>query len=125
MSCVGISFNQGVQYFVGFGKSLVYQVAPLVFHSEDPTIQRKVLIIQPTIALISDSISKLERYVPELPAVHLTPATRTKAKSSVYIFTSPEMLLGDFGREVILTDVALMASVAAVFVDECHIIEEW
>ena len=87
--------------------------------------QSRVIVVQPTVALISDSISKLKQYVPEYSAVHLTPATVTKAKSARYIFTSPEMLLSQEGRNRILTDSSFMATVDVVFVDECHIIEEW
>lgn len=104
---------------------MCYQLAPLVSDAVNPQQTSRVIIIEPTIALIDDSIKKLAKYVPEFPAVHLTAATVTKAKTASYIFTSPEMILGQIGRSQILTDVDLMATVTCIYVDEVHIVEQW
>ena len=115
--------------FLGFGKSLVYQLAPLVYniiHSTTSTDStRKVIIIEPTIALIQDSIHKLKELCPSFSAVHLTAATVSKTKTAAYIFSSPEMLLSDISRNELLTNQGFISTVDVVFIDECHIIEQW
>lgn len=90
-----------------------------------PDQYSRILIIEPTIALVDDSISKLKKFVPELAAIHMTPATITKAKSATYIFASPEMVLSQLSRDRILSDVSFMSTIRAIFVDECHLLEEW
>lgn len=99
-------------------------MAPLVFNSHQSRRQA-VIVVEPTVALIQDNIMKLNQFVPELSAIHLTPATVTRSKVASYIFTSPEMLLSEQGRENILTDTDFMSTISVIFIDECHIVEEW
>lgn len=110
---------------IGFGKSLTYQVAPMLFNQMTEDSERRILIIQPTVALVKDSIKKLKTAVPELAAVHLTPSTLHLAKAATYIFSSPEMILSNEGRKLLLMDVAFASSVSAVFIDECHLVQTW
>ena len=111
--------------FTGFGKSIVYQLAPLFFNKKFPEYQNRVIVIEPTIVLVKDSIAKLKKICPDLSSVHLTPATISKAKSASYIFTSAEMILSQLSRTNLLSDTDFMNSIRCIFVNECHIIEQW
>ena len=111
--------------FAGFGKSAIYQVAPAVYNKVHPDHESRVIIIELTIALTNDSICKINKMCPEMAAVHLTPATISRAKNASYIFSSPEMILSDLSRKTLLQDKDFIATVDVIFIDECHIIEEW
>lgn len=79
----------GSQFYpsvLGFGKSIVYQLSLLFFNETHPDVTR-VITIEPTVGLVKNSISKLKTLCPDLPAVHLTPATLPEAKSATYIFS--------------------------------------
>lgn len=112
----------------GWGKSVLFQIAPLLFDSSKSTEEPSsvVLVIVPTISLAQDATMRLCSFLPStMTAVHLTRATVMAASEASYIFTSPESLLSPHVGLNLLRDPTFCRRVKAVFVDECHIIQTW
>lgn len=78
----------------------------------------------PLVSLIEDAVSKLNKMLPEHPAVHLCQATLTSARKATFILTSPETLIEGCGRDL-LQDAGFASQVETVFVDEFHTVESW
>lgn len=76
----------------------------------------------PLVALITNAVMTVKESMDQVSAVHLTAATIEEAKSSVFIFCGPEIILGDVGRSLLLD---IGHRIQAVFVDEFHIIAAW
>lgn len=80
------------------------------------------LIIMPLVALIIDAVQAVGRQIPQVSAVHLTPATINEARSAVLIFASPETILDDVGRSLCRS---IASHIKAIFIDEFHIVAAW
>lgn len=76
----------------------------------------------PLVALITNAVMTVSDSMTSVSAIHLTAATLEEAKCAVLIFCSPEMILGDVGRLLLLS---IADSIKAVFIDEFHIITAW
>lgn len=111
----------------GYGKSVVFQLAPFVFAS--PPTKTVAIIIVPTIALAQDAVGKtndlMAKHDIPLTAVHLTRASLSLAREASYIFTSPEAILDSHIGRQLLNSAEFCSKVKAIFVDECHIVESW
>lgn len=109
----------------GYGKSLLFQVAPLLYDIHCKTNNSCVIVIVPTISLAIDASEKIKKLRPEAVAVHLTKASLELAVEATYIFSSPEsMLASDCGRKL-LQDAKFSRRVKALFIDESHIVRSW
>lgn len=78
----------------------------------------------PLVALITDAMAKCREIIPQVSLVHLSASTLAEARQAVFIFTSPENILGACGR-ALLTTAYVADNVKAVFIDEFHIIAAW
>ena len=125
----------------GFGKSLCYQVIPLLFdwksasswereNGQIPSVS-SILVIQPLLSLMIDQVGQLRKcgisasilsYGESVPKTFQ--ATQQGVSQCTYLFSSPEALLASNWREVI-TDAAVSRRVVAVVVDEAHCASKW
>jgi len=123
------SFIQGKDcYFcapTGFGKSVLFQIAPMVYDFMDKRIDSAVIVVVPTISLAIDACSKVEKLRPECVSVHLTKASLEVAKEATYIFCSLEAILDVDCERRLLKDGKFARKIRAVFVDESHIVKSW
>lgn len=123
----------------GSGKSLLFQLGPLFWREEDPNAC--VVVITPTVALADDHERTL-RGIPGLERSRaLTGAVSGAAKTEVLdafrrgelpvLLLSPEAAFGSARTALLEAALApgekygLKARLAAIFVDEAHIIESW
>lgn len=107
----------------GYGKSIIFQLAPLVLGQCLPSRTAAVVIVSPLLTLIADNIRNMEAVCSKfnLSAIHLTAKTQS-LDNAHYIISTPEQLLNSHGRALLesVTD-----SIKAVFIDECHCITQW
>lgn len=75
----------------------------------------------PLMAMVTDALTTIKRIIPQISAIHFTPATLREAKSACFLFASPEVILSGAGRHFLQT----VANIRAVFIDEFHIINAW
>lgn len=106
----------------GFGKSVLFQMAPLLFDHQLKTDNAAVIVIVPTVSLALDTVSKLKHIRPETLSIHLTRAMSDRAKDATYIICCPEAIIGD---NTILSDVSLCKRIKVIFIDESHIVKSW
>ena len=111
----------------GFGKSLIYQVLPLVFdamHGEGHI----VVVVSPLINLMKDQVQKLRNL--GISAVTFSDIEEEDAKAvekgvfSVF-YGSPEGFLKIVRWRKMLTSDVYRAKLCAIAVDEAHVIKQW
>ena len=103
------------------GKSLTYEMTPIVVERLGKKVKASVIIVNPLVALVEAQIEKLE--CKGLNAVHLgKDTTSTDLGKCQYIFASPKMLL-KVGRDALLSSES-QENVAAMLIDESHCIIE-
>ena len=123
----------------GSGKSLLFQLGPLLWRREDPGAC--AIVFTPTVALAHDHERTLRR-IPGLEASRALTGGTSVAERTVILnafrrgkvpvlLLSPEAAFGT-ARESILEAAAapelkfgLMGRLVAVFVDEAHVVESW
>ena len=132
------SFLKGQDLFVslptGYGKSVVFQAAPLCVDffrgcvTQSRHDHHMAIIVMPLRSLIADQIRRAQEL--HIDAVDvtggLTDGIRENISSAKYslIFTSPESLLGDVGHEL-LSMSAMKEQVCGFFIDESHCVSKW
>ena len=140
-----VSYSRGYDTVLlaptGFGKSLIFQIAPLVYqHAREimPTFAPKpdldtdhqfnhdlFLVLMPLTALTSDAANKVNTiHGGSFSALQLNMASVKSASAATFLFSSPEFLMDGSGRKL-LEDHHTCQRVRAVFVDEMHIVQTW
>ena len=119
----------------GSGKSLIYELAPIVIGLEDNTtmkieqLNKVVIIIQPLKALMEENMSRLTQM--GLSAIYVGDNTDKKTMEKIlsceynYIFGSPESFTGDGTYSKIFLPGKFVDSIVLLVVDESHCIKKW
>lgn len=110
----------------GFGKSLIFQILPFMFH---PT--GVVIILMPLKLLQAEQNSMINR-IASGKAIALTGEDNHKAvqqsiarQNYTHVFTSPEIALSKKFKANVLDDPRFASRLSLLAVDEIHLIEEW
>ena len=122
------SFLQGRDVFgylpTGFGKSLIYQLAPLVLEQmgrERPI----VIVISPLVALMEDQIKEAAKFgVTALQLGHHCDADILNARCSL-VFGSPEAWLNTDKWRNMLGSKTYQERLFGIVVDEVHMTYKW
>lgn len=80
--------------------------------------------MSPLVALMDNSVATINELMKTNVAVHVTASTVLAAKQATYLFASPEALLDGAGHDL-LSERSFTESIAAVFIDECHLISAY
>ena len=129
------SFASGKDVFValptGYGKSLCYQVLPILFDAlrGHPTPTSIIVVVTPLTSIVKDQVSKLEDK--QLPAVHVTSAVGESAEDAILegkytvVYFSPEQLLRRSKWREMLQSEVYQKNLVAFVVDEAHCVKQW
>ena len=131
-------FLSGSDVFVnlptGYGKSLMYQMAPLVAnelskqHSRFPN-ESIVVIISPLVALMKDQVSFLKslNIRAEFVASNQVESVLKEVEVGKYrlVYTSPESMLSADRWRRMLTSKIYQKNQIGIAVDEAHFISHW
>jgi len=133
------SFINGEDVFVnlptGYGKSLIFQMAPLVhawMHENVSTCWKKdpiILVISPLLALMQDQVRKLTslNFKAAFVGAEQEPAVLRGIEEGefTFVFISPESTLAsERWRKVLESDV-YQRNLIGIAVDEVHCVTEW
>lgn len=118
----------------GYGKSLIYQMAPLVAnelskqHSRFPS-ESIVLVISPLVALMKDQVSFLKslNVRAEFVVADQVESVLKEVEAGKYrlVYTSPESMLSADRWRRMLTSKVYQKILIGVAVDEAHCISHW
>ena len=130
-----MSFASGKDVFValptGYGKSLCYQVLPVLFdalrgHSTPTSV---IIVVTPLTSIVKDQVSHLEDK--QLPAVHVTSAVGESTEDAILegkyrvVYFSPEQLLCRSKWREMLQSEVYQKNLVAFVVDEAHCVKQW
>jgi len=125
-------FISGKDIFVnlptGYGKSIIFQMAPIV-HEELATTPGKpiLIVVSPLSSLMEDQKSYLKSLGITVGAIGDDKDENTaieKGQMSI-VLTSPESLLGNMKWRKMLTSEVYAKNLIGVVVDEAHCISHW
>ncbi|XP_060557646.1 uncharacterized protein LOC132718053 [Ruditapes philippinarum] len=105
----------------GSGKSLSYEIFPILSDLRTGKSDSMVIVVSPLTALIDSQIEKLKAC--GLCAIHLTSEVESIPPQCKYLFASPETLLTT-NRHQLLTP-RVQNSLVGFFIDEGHCIIKW
>ncbi|XP_060572949.1 uncharacterized protein LOC132730885 [Ruditapes philippinarum] len=115
---------------VGYGKSLIYQMLPSIMERMGRS-RTVVLVISPLNIIQEDQLKKLQDHgklsyiLPFCDGNSEVDLTGIIDGKYSIIFSHPETILNtDFGK-VLLQEQSFIERLAAVFIDECHVVEQW
>ena len=129
-------FLSGSDVFVslptGFGKSLIFQMAPLVAnelqHSRFPN-QSIVVVISPLVALMKDQVSFLRslNVSAEFVSAEQVESVLKEIEAGKYqlVYASPESMLSADRWRRMLTSKVYQKNLIGIAVDEAHCISHW
>ena len=130
------SFVSGKDVFValptGYGKSLCYQILPVLFDAlrGHPTEQTSIIVVvTPLTSIMKDQISSLEDK--QLSAVHVTSAVGESEEDTILegkyrvVYFSPEQLLRQSKWREMLQSEVYQKNLVAFVVDEAHCVKQW
>lgn len=111
----------------GFGKSLIFQLIPLVCDSMSGRTDSVVIVVSPLNAIISDQIQKLESRgigvrVFKHGVEEVVPAVDDTVK---FVYGHAEVFVENSGLRKLLRDKSFQNRVKAVVIDEAHFIIQW
>ena len=112
----------------GFGKSLVYQVLPLVFDHVTKHTGHNVVVVSPIVSLMDDQVKNLTSL--GVSAISISSQSELdvlKVENGEYslVFGSPEAWLkNDRWRNMLNNDI-YSSKLCAVAVDEAHVLRQW
>lgn len=108
----------------GFGKSLIYQLAPLVAKSMGICENPIVVVVSPLIALMEDQVR--EATALGISACQLDPDIEALIKRGSFniVLGSPESWLSGKWRDM-LTDEVYRKNLLGIVVDEVHLTYKW
>ena len=111
----------------GFGKSLIYQMAPFVVKECNICENPIVIIVSPLVTLMQDQVTKMRRQ--GISAISLSEAVLNddKLTSGCYtlVYSSPESLLNNEHIREIIGSRVYKERVFGIVVDEAHCISHW
>lgn len=111
----------------GFGKSLIYQMAPMVVKQLGLCTKPIILVISPLVSLMQDQVNQLKKQGISAVSLSETSINDDELNAGHYtiVYSSPESLLSnDVIRELIGSKV-YKERVVGVVVDEAHCISHW
>lgn len=122
---------------VGYGKSLIYQVLPIILKNIVGITKPVVVVISPLNIIQCEQIEVLRQH--SVPACRLAYCDRDGESDLEdmdvvkrviqgefeVVFAHPEALLNTAGGKQLLSDENFIEKVGAVVIDECHIVETW
>ncbi|KAL4236165.1 hypothetical protein ACF0H5_004551 [Mactra antiquata] len=115
---------------VGYGKSLIYQLLPGIMKKKG---RRKtvVLVVSPLNIIQEEQLKFLESRSVSACRLPYSDYDSKEDLSKIadghfsVLFAHPEALLNTESGNLLLQDPSFIDKVAAVTIDECHIVEEW
>lgn len=129
------SFASGKDVFVslptGYGKSLCYQILPILFDSlrGNTTPTSIIVVVTPLTSIMKEQVSHLEDK--QLPAVHITSAVDKSVEDAILegkygvIYISPEQLLTQVKWREMLQSEVFQQNLVGFVVDEAHCVKQW
>ena len=111
----------------GFGKSLIYQMAPMVVKELGLCINPIIIVISPLVSLMQDQVNQLEKQGISAVSLSETSVHDDKLISGHYTFVypSPESLLSNEAVRELIGSKVYKERVVGVVVDEAHCISHW
>ena len=111
----------------GFGKSLIFQLIPLLWDSMHGRTDSVVLVVSPLNAIISDQIQKLQTRgigvrVFKQGIEAIVPTVDDTVK---FVYGHAEVFVENSGLRKLLRDKSFQNRVKAVVIDEAHFIIQW
>lgn len=111
----------------GFGKSLIFQMVPLVVKEMGICTNPIVIVVSPLVTLMREQVKYLnERGV---SAISLSDGgsndPKLKAGDYMFVYSSPESLLSNDHVREMLSSPVYKQRVFGVVVDEAHCISHW
>ena len=127
------SFASGKDVFVslptGYGKSLCYQILPILFDAlrghQTPT--SIIVVVTPLISIMKEQVSKLDEK--QLPAVHVTSAMDESVEDDIFdgkygvVYISPEQILRRVKWREMLQSEVYQKNLVGFVVDEAHCVK--
>ncbi|XP_060586522.1 ATP-dependent DNA helicase RecQ-like [Ruditapes philippinarum] len=122
---------------VGYGKSLIYQVLPDLIRDVGKYEKPVVIVISPLNIIQSEQMDVLKRHnISSCKLSYFDEDGHSEIEQREFIqgirngefsivFAHPEALLNTNSGKDLLIDSVFLENVAAVVIDECHIVEEW
>ena len=115
----------------GYGKSLCYQILPILFDAlrGHPTQTSIIVVVTPLTSIMKDQISSLESK--QLSAVHVTSAVGKSEENAILegkygvVYFSPEQLLRQSKWREMLRSEVYQKNLVAFVVDEAHCVKQW
>jgi superfamily II DNA helicase RecQ len=111
----------------GFGKSLIYQMAPMVVKQLGLCINPIILVISPLVSLMQDQVNQLKKQ--GISAVSLSETSindhRLNSGNYTIVYSSPESLLSNEVIRELIGSKVYKERVVGVVVDEAHCISHW
>ena len=111
----------------GFGKSLIYQMAPMVVKELGLCINPIIIVISPLVSLMQDQVNQLEKQGISAVSLSETSVRDEKLISGHYtfVYSSPESLLSNEAVRELIGSKVYKERVVGVVVDEAHCISHW
>ncbi|XP_066920848.1 ATP-dependent DNA helicase RecQ-like [Clytia hemisphaerica] len=105
-----------------YGKSLIYQMAPLVYKNLNATDDTNCcIVVSPLNSLTADQIQSAKKL--NLEAKKLTIGTKLSDLDDCHlIYSTPEMLLEECHRETLIS---IASRLVGIVVDEAHLVIKW
>ena len=105
----------------GFGKSSIYEAVPFCCDFINTVTDSVVIVISPLVSLMMNQLQSLQDR--GIPSLYLGEKDDIPAaKAAKIILASPETIMGDKGRKLLLAN---RTRIAGVFVDESHCVAMW
>ncbi len=111
----------------GFGKSFIYQIAPMVIQQMGISSNPIIIVVSPLIALMNEEVRYLNSIGISATCLSNIDKSDQKLQSGDYMFvyTSPESLLSDSERRELLSSRVYKDRIFGIVVDEAHCISHW
>ena len=108
----------------GFGKSLIYQLAPLVTKKLFPSINPIFIVVSPLIALMKDQKKEASKLGITAMQLGVDNDTDIEEGRCQLVFGSPEIWLKEKWRDM-LTNPVYRENLKGIVVDEVHVAYKW
>ena len=111
----------------GFGKSLIYQMTPMVVKQLGLCMNPIILVISPLVSLMQDQVNQLKNHGISAVSLSESSVKDDKLISGHYsiVYSSPESLLSNEVVRELIGSKVYKERVVGVVVDEAHCISHW
>ena len=109
----------------GFGKSLIYQLAPLVTKKLDPDSKTIFIVVSPLVALMEDQLKEATKLGVAAAQLGVQSITDIEQGSYQLVFGSPEAWLLNQKWLKMLQSPVYRDHVKGIVVDEVHVAYKW